>query len=154
MPMTLKLFDLLAILLSALVTGVFWGPWLGLTRSMAAFEPEVFLAITHRLTRNLGSAMTLLMPLALLSILPVLFLSFNKRPETFYLTLAGFGLFVVALLVTVLVEVPIVNRIRTWSVATLPADWRQFRDRWVRFHGVRIVAGIAGLALLVAGAIF
>ena len=151
--MTLKICEITSILLSALVVGVFWGPWVALSRSMATFKPEVFLAIAHRMTRNLEPVMTILMPAAILSILPVLFISYNERRAMFYLTLA-IAMFIVALLVTVLVEVPIVKQIMTWTATTLPADWQQLRDRWGRFHVVRVVASIAGLALLLMGAIF
>ena len=50
--------------------------------------------------------------------------------------------------VTVLVEVPMVKEMVTWTVATLPANWQQVRDRWVRFHVIRVVAGLASLVLL------
>jgi uncharacterized membrane protein len=106
------------------------------------------------MNRNMESVMTILTPVALLSITPVLFLSFNKQPRTFYLTLTGFALFIVALLVTVLVEVPIVKQIVTWTAETLPGNWQEMRDRWGAFHIIRVVAGIGGLALLVGGAIF
>jgi uncharacterized membrane protein len=85
---------------------------------------------------------------------PVLFFSYKEQTGTFYLTLIGVALFIVALLVTVLIEVPIVKQIVTWTPATLPANWQQLRDRWGAFHIVRVVAGIGGLVLLVAGAIF
>jgi uncharacterized membrane protein len=146
--------ELLNILLSALVTGVFFGPWVGLTRSIATFAPQAFLAVGHRLNLNIGPLMTVLMPLALLSAVPTLVLSFGARPATFGLTLAGLALYAVALLVTVTVEVPIAQRIRSWSEQTLPADWRRQRDRWASVHIVRVVSGIAGLALLVAGAVY
>lgn len=103
---------------------------------------------------KIGTVVTILMPAAMLSILPVLFISYNERRTMFYLTLAGFAMFIVALLVTVLVEVPIVKQIMTWTATTLPANWQQLRNRWGRFHVVRVVASIGGLALLVMGAIF
>jgi hypothetical protein len=53
-----------------------------------------------------------------------------------------------------LVEVPIVKQIETWAVSTLPDNWQHLRDRWGAFHVIRIVASIAGLVLLVVGAIF
>jgi hypothetical protein len=53
-----------------------------------------------------------------------------------------------------LVEVPIVEQIVTWKAGALPDNWRQLRDRWGAFHIIRVVAGIGGLVLLVAGAIF
>jgi len=152
--MNLKIWEAISIVLSALVGGMYWGPWLALSRSMRTFKPEVFLAIVDRMNRNMESVMSILTPAALLSIAPVLFFSFNKLPRTFYLTFAGFALFIVALFVTVLVEVPIVKQIVTWTAGTLPGNWQQLRDRWGAFHIIRVVAGIAGLALLVAGAIF
>jgi hypothetical protein len=63
-------------------------------------------------------------------------------------------LFVFTLLVTVRVEVPIVKQIETWTVATLPDNWQQFRDRWGAFHLLRIVPSLAGVVLLLIGAIF
>ena len=81
-------------------------------------------------------------------------ISYSERRRTFYLTLTGFALFMVALLVTVLVEVPIVKQIETWTVATLPGNWQQLRDRWGAFHVVRMVASGTGLVLLVIVAIF
>ena len=152
--MNLKIWEAISIVLSALVGGMYWGPWLALSRSMRTFKPEVFLDIVDRMNRNMESVMTILTPAALLSIAPVLFYSFNEHPRTFCLTFAGFGLFVAALVVTILVEVPIVKQIVTWTAGTLPGNWQQLRDRWGAFHIIRVVAGIGGLALLVGGAIF
>jgi uncharacterized membrane protein len=152
--MNLKICELISIVLSALVGGMYWGPWLALSRSMRTFKPEVFLDIVDRMNRNMESVMTVLTPVALISIAPVLFTSYHEQPRTFYLTLAGFALFVVALVVTMLIEVPIVKQIVMWTVETLPGNWQQLRDRWVAFHIIRVVAGIGGLAFLVAGAMF
>jgi uncharacterized membrane protein len=121
---------------------------------MRRFKSEVFLDIVSQMNRNMESAMTILTPVALLSITPVLFFSYNEQRRTFYLTLAGFALFIVALVVTMLVEVPIVKQIVTWTAETLPGNWQQLRDRWGAFHIIRVVAGVGGLALIVAGAIF
>jgi uncharacterized membrane protein len=128
----LKIWALIGIVLSALVTGVFRGPWVALTTSIGTFTPEVFLVIVDQLSRNIAPVMTVLMPAALLSMVPILPMSFNERPRTFYLTLTGFTWFLVALLVTILVEVPIVKKIVTWAVSTLPGNWQQLRDRWQR----------------------
>ena len=94
------------------------------------------------------------MPAALLSMVPVLFLSFHEGPRTFYLTLAGFALFLAALLVTIFVEVPIVKQIETWRISTLPGNWQELRDRWLAFHVIRVLASVAGLVLLLIAAIF
>ena len=47
----------------------------------------------------------------------------------------------------------LLTRIATWTATTLPADWRRLRDRWGAFHVVRVVSALAGLTLLVAGAL-
>jgi uncharacterized membrane protein len=154
MGFTMKTWELISIILSALVAGMFHGPWVALSRSMSTFTPEVFLAIVDRMNRNMAPAMTVLMPTALLSIIPVMFLSYHERQLTFYLSAAAFVFFIVALLVTVVIEVPIVEEIVTWKVSTLPGNWQQVRDRWTKFHAVRVIAGLASLVLLVVGAIF
>ena len=152
--MTLKTWEFISIVLSALVVGMFCGPWVALTRSINTFGPEVFLAIGHRLVKNVAPVMTILMPVSLLSILPVLFISYSVQPRTFYLYSTGFALFVIALIVTLLVEAPISRQVKVWTSATQPGNWQQLRDRWGPFHVVRVVLSIAGLGLLVAGAIF
>ena len=152
--MLLKIAHLVSIFLSALVMGVYWGPWVALSRSFRTFEPDVFLAVVRRMSQNLAPLMTVLAPVALLSVVPVLFLSYRTHPQTFFLSLMGLALFLVALVVTVGVEVPIVQRIEVCTVSTLPDDWPQLRDRWVAFHLIRVGASAAGLVLLLIGAIF
>ena len=121
---------------------------------MRTFSPDVFLAIVDRMNRNMAPVMTVLMPATLLSIVPVLILSYRSQPLIFYLNATAVALFIVALLVTILVEVPIVEEIVTWTVSTLPPDWRSLRDRWMKFHVIRVIAGLASLVLLLVGAIF
>ena len=150
--MVLKLFQLMNIVLLLLVSGMYWGPWLALTRSIATFEPDVFLAIVQRLNRNMEPLMTALLPVALLSTLPVLVLEYGS--QAFYLTLTGLFLFIVTLVVTVLVEVPIVKQIVTWTASTLPGNWQQLRDHWSAFHYARIVPSLVGLVLILIAAIF
>jgi hypothetical protein len=149
----LRFMDIIAIVLAALVMGVFWGPWLALTRSISTFAPDTFIALVHRLDRNLGGIMSVLFPVTILSLVPVLVLSFTSV-TSFFLILAALALFAVALVVTAAVEVPIVKQIRGWTAATMPPDWERLRDRWVSFHLLRVVPGIVGLALLVAGALW
>jgi len=149
----LEIWQFISILLLALVTGVFWGTWLGLSRSMASLTPETFLTIGHAMIGNLGTVMAILMPAAILATLPVLFLLYRRRSRALYPTLIGFALFVIALAVTLIVEVPIDNQIEAWTTASLPANWQQLRDRWELFHVIRTWVSVIGLALLILGAL-
>ncbi len=121
---------------------------------MRTFPPEVFLAIVDRMNRNMAPVMTVLMPATVFAMIPVLIGSYGTYPKIFSLYAAAFVLFIVTLAVTVLVEVPIVKEIVTWTVPKLPANWQQVRDRWVKFHIIRVVAGLTSLVLLLIAAIF
>ena len=151
--MLLKTAELISILVAALAGGMFWGPWLALTISISTFTPEVFLALTARLSRNLGAVMTILLPLAILAMVPVLILTYALYRTTFYFTLVSFALYVTALFVTLWIEVPLVHQMERWTVTTLPVTWTQIRDRWAFFHIIRVVTAIVGLGVLVAGAL-
>src|ERR1700733_14252703 len=98
---TLKTWQLVSIVCAALVAGMFYGPWAALSRSMRTFAPEVFLAIVDRMNRNMAPVMTVLMPAALLAMIPVLIASYGTYPKVFSLYAAAFILFIVALAVTV-----------------------------------------------------
>jgi uncharacterized membrane protein len=139
------------ITLFALVTGVFWGTWFALSRTMERLSPDTFLAVGHEMIRNLGGPMAVLLPLSLLSALVTLAL-LRGRPAFWWL-LAGFGLMLAALVITLAVEVPIDNRIEVWTVATLPADWRAIQARWELFHTIRTFVSIAALVAVAIGAV-
>jgi hypothetical protein len=65
----------------------------------------------------------------------------------------GFALFIIALLITLIIEVPIDDQIQQWTVTSLPANWRELRDRWELFHVLRSWISVFGLALLLIGAL-
>jgi hypothetical protein len=151
---TLEIWQFINILLLSLITGVFWAMWLGLSRSMASLSPQTFIEVGHAMIGNLGTIMAILMPAAMLATLPVLNLLYRRRVEGFYATLAGFVLFVIALLITLLVEVPLDLQFEQWTVSTLPPNWQQLRDRWEWYHFLRSWIALFGLALVIAGALF
>jgi uncharacterized membrane protein len=98
--------------------------------------------------------MTILLPAALLSILPVLLIAHRTQSRTFYMAMAGLALFLIAFIVTLVVEAPISRQLAKWTISTAPNNWQELRDRWGKFHIVRVTASLLGLALLVSGAIF
>ena len=82
-PAILKIWELISIVLSALVGGMYWEPWLTLSKSLNTFKLEVFLDIVDRMNRNMRPLMIVLAPIALLSIVPFLFIrsANNQRPS-------------------------------------------------------------------------
>jgi uncharacterized membrane protein len=57
---------------------------------------------------------------------------------------------VVALVITLTVNVPIDYEINRWTVETLPPDWTSMRDRWQFYHTVRTFASLAGVGCAIA----
>ena len=149
--MTLQVWQSVSIALAASVAVMFCAPWLALSRSFGRFEPGVLIAVSREMSRNMTQVMTVLLPGAIVSVVPVLYLSYGGGPAPFALNLFGMALLVASLLVTMLVEVPIVERMRAWTLETLPADWEAARDRWGAFHYARMAASLGGVAALVAG---
>jgi uncharacterized membrane protein len=142
------------IMLLFLVAGVFWGTWFSLSRSITSISPQTFLEIGRIMIQNLAQPMRILFPLALVSTMPVLFILYREKSRNaFMFSLIGLALFIVALLATLLVNVPIDNQIKQWTVSTLPIHWQAIRDRWQFYHTIRTFASIAGLGFIVAGSL-
>jgi uncharacterized membrane protein len=152
--MTSKLTNFLALFLLALVTGVFWGTWFTLTRSIETFPPVEFIHIGKTIIANVAWPMRILMPACILFMLLSAWLYPATKSPGFYFSVAACLLIIVALLITLLVEVPIDNQIKTWSAETIPSDWRAIRERWQYFHTARTFVSLASFASLAIAIIF
>jgi hypothetical protein len=60
--MTGRVVQFTGLMLVALVTGVFWGTWFTLTRSLETFGPGEFLHIGQTIIANVAVPMRILMP--------------------------------------------------------------------------------------------
>ena len=145
--------EFVAIFLQVLVVGAFWGSWIGLSRSIDTLTPGTFLEVGHVMMADYGPIMSVLMPAAVLSTLLSAVLVYRQRATAGHLVLAGFACVVGATAVTLLVNVPIDEQMAGWTLATLPADWTQVRDRWETFHTVRTFLSLGGLATTLAGSL-
>jgi uncharacterized membrane protein len=149
-----KAVQFVTLLLFSLVTGVFWGTWFSLSRSIAAITPGTFLEVGRLMIANLAGPMSVLMPAAILSAVVLCVLLFpgrNTRGSFFAGT--ALVLMVIAMIITLVVNVPIDRQIQSWTTATLPADWNAIRDRWEYFHGLRTLVSLVALACLFANAL-
>lgn len=151
--MKLKATEFIGLLLTSLVTGVFWGTWFTLTRSLNDFAPAEFIHIGKTIIANVGMPMRIIMPTTLLFILLAMWQSRRFYKSSFYLYITAFLLMVVTLIITVAVEVPIDNQISTWTADTIPGNWRSLRAEWERFHTIRTFISIGSLCFFVLGII-
>ena len=151
--MKLKLTEFFALMLTALVTGVFWGTWFTLTRSLENFSPAEFIHIGKTIIANVALPMRIIMPATLIVMLIALWQSFAVHKAAFYLYAVSFLLMVITLIITVAVEVPIDNQIKTWTETSMPHNWQNLRQTWDKFHTIRTFSSIASLAFFAMGLI-
>lgn len=151
--MKLKAIEFFSLVLIALVTGVFWGTWFTLTRSLDNFPPSEFIHIGKTIIGNVAVPMRILMPATLALMLLALWQSRSVNKGSFYLYTLSFLLMVATLIITVAVEVPIDNQIKTWTENTLPPDWQSLRETWKQFHTIRTFTSITALCLFALGVI-
>jgi uncharacterized membrane protein len=149
-----KLAQFVGIMLYVLVAGVMWGTWLSLGRTMTRYDATTFLADGKHMIANLATVMAVLMITAVVIGLLTTFLLFRQRSTAAgWLALAGLLLMGGVVVVTLSVEVPIDNKIKAWTVATLPSDWLEIRARWAAFHTLRTVLSLAAVAAAVGAAL-
>jgi uncharacterized membrane protein len=152
--MFVKLAQFVNIMLYVLVAGVMWGTWLSLGRTMTRYDATTFLADGKHMISNLATIMAVLMVSAAVVGLLVVVLLFRRRsPVAGWLALVGLLLMIAVIAVTLAVEVPIDNKIKTWTTATLPADWQDIRARWAAFHAVRTFLSLAAVAAAIGAAL-
>ncbi|HKZ66231.1 MAG TPA: DUF1772 domain-containing protein, partial [Chitinophagaceae bacterium] len=102
---------------------------------------------------NVAMPMRIIMPATLLFMLLVMWQSRRLYKSAFYLYMMSFLLMVVTLIITVAIEVPIDNQIKSWTTDTLPAGWESLRTTWNRFHTIRTFTSIASFCFLGLGII-
>jgi uncharacterized membrane protein len=77
-----------------------------------------------------------------------------KNSPGLYLNIASLMLIILALLITVLVEVPIDSQIKKWEITTLPENWQNLRAKWQFYHTLRTFVCMGSFLLLLAGTLF
>lgn len=145
-----RIVQLVALLFLGLTAGVFWGTWFTLTRSIDEFSAAEFIHIGKVIIANVGDPMKVIMPATILLVALCLFFAYRRGRLGFYLTITALVLIVIALVITLGVEVPIDNQIKTWTPETVPPDWTDLRATWATYHMLRTFASLG--SLLVFGA--
>jgi uncharacterized membrane protein len=141
-----KILLLITGIILVLVTGVFWGTWFSLSRTMHTFPAETFIAIGKQIMQNVAVGMAIMMPLGIVGLLALLVMAGKRKKAHFYWLLSTLILFVLALAITLFIEVPIDNQIKTWTTTSIPANWQVIRDRWQFYHTDRTFISLAGIA--------
>lgn len=147
--MKVKLIQFIGLFLLMLVTGVFWGTWFTLTRSITEFTPAEFIHIGKVIIANVALPMRIIMPSCILILLLSVWYYPQKFSPGFYYSITSAALIIITLLITLLVLVPIDNQIKGWTEATVPQNWEEIRDRWQSYHTIRTFSSISSFIFFV-----
>jgi uncharacterized membrane protein len=136
-----------------LVCGVFWGLYFSLSRSYHLFTPTELAKIARTIVRNLEVPMRNLSILCLLLMgLSIAFYP-NKDGWNFYAMIASLLLIIGSLVITTAIEVPINNKVVTWTMENTPPNWEQLRNRWQYYNVVRTIAALVSFILFAAAVV-
>jgi hypothetical protein len=141
-----KIISFSALFLLMLITGVFWGTWFTLTRSIEDFSPEEFIHIGKTIIANVAMPMRIIVPSGIILMFLALWFTKNKRTTSFILGVFSFALIIAVLLITLTVLVPIDNDINEWTASTIPSNWSEIRQKWDLFHSIRTFASLTSFA--------
>ena len=148
--MMIQIILLITLFLMLLVTGVFWGPYFALHRSLNLFSASEFNHLTKVMGKNLGVSMRFLMPFCILFMgITIFYFPYSSNIQIILLIVA-FVFMLLSLVITMAVEVPLVNSLKAGTAETMPSNWEALRDKWVRFHAYRTVCALISFVLYTA----
>jgi len=134
-------------LLAALLVGAMFGMWLIL--NPAGLAAGVYITLQQQGIRTLNRAMPMLGAATVL--LTILAAALGRNDSTRFGLLVGTIVCLLASgLITRFLNQPINAIVITWSTGAPPANWRDVRNKWWRWHLVRLFTGLGGLSLLIA----
>ncbi|MHC5739304.1 hypothetical protein [Nostoc sp.] len=114
------------------------------------FDQQLWVRVTvienvYRLFGSVGAAFEIT---AILSAIVLGFLV-SKRGSTFYWTLGGVILLVLAFVSWIIFVAPMNAEFAKWLTNPVPVNWTRYRDQWEYAHAVNTFIKILGLSLLV-----
>ena len=145
----MRTWEILCIVSSALVAGLFSGPWTALSRSFRTYHSMLFHGIVAHMCEGMTPAITVLMPISVLSMIPLLIGSYANHSVSFAFDAAALVLNLASIFIAVGFELRIVNGIAAWSATAIPKDWEASRERWLTVHRLRVFTGLASLLSLI-----
>lgn len=149
-----KILQFLNVTLVALVMGVFFGTWFGLSRYVTAIDAESFLELGRIMAQSLAIPTGVLLTAATLTAVQLVYELYHRRDAGGLRPAAvGVALMMAALIVTLTVNVPLDALFGQWTVATIPPDWYAARDRWAFSHDLRTILCVAALGAFLGATI-
>jgi uncharacterized membrane protein len=131
-----------AVLLAGIIAGLLFGTAIEQQR-LSALDAVGWVIARHSIDAVFGKLLPWVWNSTLLLLFASAYVTHGSGRALF--VIAGV-LLLLGIAVTLIFEVPINKQIAAWTPTTMPPNWSSLRDRWVRFHWVRTLAGMAAFA--------
>jgi uncharacterized membrane protein len=141
--------QLVVVFFAALATGGLMVNWIGLGRAMSRLSVSTYVEFHQATNYTFDPYMPIVVAGALLGGIVLAILSPGIHSLFGELAIAGSLCYVAVLVVALSTNVRINKQIACWSAQNPPDDWTLVRASWVRFHIVRTLFSLPGLACYV-----
>src|SRR5215471_11634538 len=141
-----KPFELIVLLFAALATGGLMVNWIGLGRAMSRVSVSTYVDFHQATNSTFDPYMPIVVVGAILGGIVLAILSQGIHSLSGQLAIAGSVCYVAVLAIALSTNVRINKQIAHWSVQKPPDGWTLIRASWVRFHIVRTLFSLPGLA--------
>ena len=138
--------QLVVIFFAGLATGGLMVNWIGLGRAMSRLSESTYVEFHQATNQTFNPYMPVVVVGALLGGIVLAILSPGLHSLSGELAIVGSLCYVAVLAIALSTDVRINHQIARWSVRSPPDDWKHIRARWVRFHIVRTLFSLPGLA--------
>jgi uncharacterized membrane protein len=139
--------DFVNLLLASLTVGAMFGVWL--VFNPAGLDAAFYIPLHQQGVRTMNTVMPALGAATILVTIVAAALGRGDRTRLCLLAAAAVC-FVTMGLITRFLNQPINAIVMTWRGDPPPPSWMVLRDKWWRWHVVRLVTGLVGLSLLIA----
>jgi uncharacterized membrane protein len=141
-----QVLQVAVVVFAALATGGLMVNWIGLGRAMSLLSPSTYVEFHQATNRTFDPYMPIVVMGALLGGIVLATLSQGIHSLSGQLAIAGSACYVAVLAISSSTNVRINKQIERWSVQSPPDDWAHIRASWVRFHIIRTLFSLPGLA--------
>jgi uncharacterized membrane protein len=141
-----QVLQVTVIVFAALATGGLMVNWIGLGRAMSRLPVSTYVEFHQATNHTFDPYMPIVVVGALLGGIVLAILSPGVHSLSGELAIAGSLCWVAVMAIGLPTCVRINKQIAHWSVQSPPRDWAPIRASWIRFHIVRTLFSLPGLA--------
>jgi uncharacterized membrane protein len=144
-----QVLQLTVVVFAALATGGLMVNWVGLGRAMSRLSVSTYVEFHQATNHTFDPYMPIVVVGTILGGIVLAILSQGIHSLSGGLAIAGSICYAAVLAIALSTNVRINKQIERWSVESPPDDWSTVRSRWIRFHIVRTLFSLPGLAFYV-----